>query len=377
MAVRLLEWIFLDECHTVITDVGYRERLGQLMGLHQFRCLLVMLTAILPISMEAWFWERMLVQDAAIIRALTIRVNIWYRVEQVKPGRKAIEDRMMATIKAIEAQISAAQRDVLYCRSIKQCKEVAALVGCKAHHSKLTRDMQASALQDWVDRRGRTGVDIRGIIRVIHVGLPFRLVDFIQQTGQGGRQRGEVVDLVIVTDSKGRWADEFGSDMDHINQEGVGLFIDSEGCRRLVLGRFFNRTKAEGSSCREMQAEYCDRYLVEKGVNRVGSGKDIREDDAKDKEEGGKEDKKEDKEEGNDTLEKVLAVTTVNRLKEKIQEESRQITKLYSWLDQVQGVGYSVCFIKWHIHGAKEVDRERIEYKRKDCRLLRQKDFNR
>ncbi|KLP13772.1 Uncharacterized protein LW94_3354 [Fusarium fujikuroi] len=386
----LLERIFLDECHTVITDVGYRERLGQLTGLHRFGCPLVMLTATLPISMEAWFRERMLAQDAAIIRAPTMRVNIRYRVERVKPGRKAMEDGVMATMKAIEARMSAAQRGVLYCRSIKQCEEVAALVGCKAHHSKLMRDTRASALQDWVDGGGGqrwiaattglgTGVDIRGIIGVIHVGPPFGLVDFIQQTGRGGRQRGEVVDSVIVTDGKGGWADEFGSDMDHINREGVGLFIDGEGCRRLVLGRFFDGTEAEGSSCREMQAEYCDRCLEKdvKGVNRVGGGEDIREEDAEDEEEGGEEDEEEDKEEGDDTSEKVPAVTTVNRLKEKIQEESGRMTKLYGWLDQVRGVGCSVCFVKWHMHGAKEVDRGRIEHERKDCRLLRQKDFDR
>ncbi|EXK24343.1 hypothetical protein FOMG_18921 [Fusarium oxysporum f. sp. melonis 26406] len=233
----LLERIFFDECHTVITDVGYRERLGQLTGLHRFGCPLVMLTATLPISMEAWFRERMLAQDAAIIRAPTMRVNIRYRVERVKPGRKAMEDGVMATIKAIEARMSPAQRGVIYCRSIKQCEEMAALAGCKAHHSKLTRDSRASVLQDWIDGRGGqrwiaattglgTGVDIRGIIGVIHVGPPFGLVDFVQQTGRGGRQRGEVVESVIVTDGKAGWGDEFGSDIDHINREGVGLFIE-------------------------------------------------------------------------------------------------------------------------------------------------------
>lgn len=212
----LLERIFLDECHTVITDVGYRERLGQLTSLHRFGCPLVMLTATLPISMEAWFRERMLAQDAAIIRAPTMRVNIRYRVERVKPGRKAMEDGVIATVKGIEARMSPAQRGVIYCRSIQQCEAIAALVGCKAHHSKLTRDTRASVLQDWVDgREGRrwiaattglgTGVDIRGIVGVIHMGPPFGLVDFVQQTGRGGRQRGEVVDSVIVTDGKAGW----------------------------------------------------------------------------------------------------------------------------------------------------------------------------
>ncbi|VZI11168.1 unnamed protein product [Fusarium fujikuroi] len=351
----LLEQIFFNKCHTIITNIKYQERLRQLTSLHQFRYPLVILTATLPILIEA------------IIQAPTIRVNIQYQVELVKPGRKAIEDRVIATIKAIKTQISAAQQGIIYCQSIKQYKEIATQVSYKAHHSKLIKDTQASILQDWVDRRGattglKTEVNIKSIIKVIHIGPPFRLVDFIQQTRQERQQKGE--------------GDKFGSDINHINQKGVGLFIEGKGYQQLILGQFFNRAKAKVSSYKEIQAEYYNRYL-KKGINRVGNREDIRKDNAKDKKEGREEDKEEDKEEDNNKSEKVPAATTVNRLKENIQKESRQITKLYSWLDQVQGVGYSVCFIKWHIHKAKEEDRGRIEHQQKDYRLLQQKDFNR
>ncbi|KAJ4009377.1 hypothetical protein NW761_015236 [Fusarium oxysporum] len=115
----LLERVFFDECHTAIMDVSYRERLGLLTGLHRFGCPLVMLTAMLPVSMEDWFRERMLAQEATIIRAPTMRVNIRYRVEQVRPGKTAIEDGVVAAMKAIEGRMGTAQRGVIYCRSIK------------------------------------------------------------------------------------------------------------------------------------------------------------------------------------------------------------------------------------------------------------------
>ncbi|KAH7142536.1 hypothetical protein DER46DRAFT_581933 [Fusarium sp. MPI-SDFR-AT-0072] len=120
-------------------------------------------------------------------------------------------------------------------------------------------------------RRCGTGVDIRGIIGVIHAGPPFGLVAFVQQTGRGGRQRGEVVDSVIVTDGKAGWGDEFGSDIDHMNREGVGSFIEDEGCRRLVLGRFFDGV---GLCCRDMRAEYCDRCSKEADANQVDGEED-------------------------------------------------------------------------------------------------------
>lgn len=68
-------------------------------------------------------------------------------------------------------------------------------------------------LQNWIDGRDGqhwiaattglgTGIDIQGTIGAIDAGPPFGLVDFAQQTGRGGRQRGEVVDSVVVTDGR-------------------------------------------------------------------------------------------------------------------------------------------------------------------------------
>ncbi|KAK7570607.1 hypothetical protein V3481_019154 [Fusarium oxysporum f. sp. vasinfectum] len=160
---------------------------------------------------------------------------------------------------------------------------------------------QAVALQDWVDGQDGqrwiaattglgTGVDIKGIIGVIHTGLPFGLVDFVQQTGRGSRQRGEVIDSVIMTDGRAGWVNEFGSDIDHINRKGVELFIKDKGYRRLVLRQFFNGIELCYS---DMQAEYCNRCSGE--TDKADSG--------------------EYREEGK--------IPVVNRLKESMQEESR------------------------------------------------------
>ena len=52
---RLLRRIFIDECHTIIIDVGYRERLTELKGLYRFDCPVILLTATLPVHLEGWF----------------------------------------------------------------------------------------------------------------------------------------------------------------------------------------------------------------------------------------------------------------------------------------------------------------------------------
>lgn len=82
----LLQRIFVDECHTVITDVSYRAKLGALQSLHRYHRPMVLLTATLPVILEDGFRQAMLVSDASIIRACTAKLNCRYRVVTVPPG---------------------------------------------------------------------------------------------------------------------------------------------------------------------------------------------------------------------------------------------------------------------------------------------------
>ncbi|KAL9565571.1 hypothetical protein ACKAV7_009753, partial [Fusarium commune] len=60
LCIGLLQRIFVDECYTVIMDISYRAKLGELVGLRRFGCLLVLLTATLPVVLEDWFRGEML-----------------------------------------------------------------------------------------------------------------------------------------------------------------------------------------------------------------------------------------------------------------------------------------------------------------------------
>ncbi|KAF7538557.1 hypothetical protein G7Z17_g12604 [Cylindrodendrum hubeiense] len=253
----LLGTMFFDESHTIILDVGYRERLGLLVGLHRYRCPLIMLTATLPVSMEGWFRERMLAQDAAIIRAPTARANIRYSVETIKPSKTGVEDGVVVAIGRIEARMETSQRGVIYCRSIKECEALAGRVGCGYYHGKMLSEEREAALQNWVNGRGGqrwivattglgTGVDIQGVIGVIHMRQPYGIVDFAQQTGRGGRRKGEIVDSIIVTDGIPPWHNEFGSDVDQENREAVEAFIDSTDCHRMMLARVDGKCSYRG-----------------------------------------------------------------------------------------------------------------------------------
>jgi Lhr-like helicase len=59
-----------------------------------------------------------------------------------------------------------------------------------------------------------TDIDIEGIVTIIHMRQPYKLVDFIQQTDRGKRRNSKIVDSVIVTNRLSIYYNEFDSDID-------------------------------------------------------------------------------------------------------------------------------------------------------------------
>lgn len=59
-------------------DISYRAKLGELIGLRRFGCLIVLLTATLPVVLEDWFRGEMLVKLAIVVRDRTVKLNCQY-----------------------------------------------------------------------------------------------------------------------------------------------------------------------------------------------------------------------------------------------------------------------------------------------------------
>jgi superfamily II DNA helicase RecQ len=363
-----LRRIFFDECHTIITDASYRVQLGKLKELHRFGCPMVMLTATLPVKMEPWFRTQMLCGDAAILRAAAVKLNIRYRVDTVKPGSNAVQDRVMAVMRKMESRMAGLQKGVVYCRSIAECEALGEQAGCGVHHSRMTDDAKEAALQAWIEGRDSmrwiaatsglgTGVDIGGIVGVVHMRQPYGLVDFVQQTGRGGRRKDEVVDSVIVTDGRPLWQDEFASDIEQVNRDAVEQFMQQDGCRRIALGQFMD---GEGRSCDELGAERCDWCMADAGESSSGESGSEEAEEVQGAQEG----------------RGLVEGRGENRLKEHRRDVSRRLAAMYGWLDEVAGPEKCcVCYVKWHIHERREDRRCRYRHRRSTCRYIKQKAF--
>ncbi|KAL2354249.1 P-loop containing nucleoside triphosphate hydrolase protein [Cryomyces antarcticus] len=144
----------------------------------------------------------MLVRCARYIRAVTVRKNIRYMVQWCGRG-KLLETAMDMCRRQVRKLVG--QKGVVYCRSRAQCEKMAEELGCGHYHAG-SMDKE-ERLQQWLEKGGfmvatsalGTGVDYPGIVFVLHVGMPYGMIDFAQESGRAGRA-GEAVDSIILVE---------------------------------------------------------------------------------------------------------------------------------------------------------------------------------
>ena len=93
----------------------------------------------------------------------------------------------------------------MYCRSKQQCEELAKALRCACYHA--SNIERAERLKQWLLDRGLivatsalgTGVDFLGIVYILHVGMPWSMIDYAQESGRGGRA-GKRVDAVVLVE---------------------------------------------------------------------------------------------------------------------------------------------------------------------------------
>ena len=251
-----------------------------------------------------------------------------------------------------------------------------------------------------------TGVDIPGIVAVVHMEQPYGLVDFVQQTGRGGRQMGEVVESVVVMDHRTAWMGPRRSDVEHLNHQAMEGFVESSGCRRVAIGMFMDVGLVEaGMNCEQLEAEMCDRCGARNGrtideegeedavygegyeINKTNDSNDMNDSNdindsnkTDDSTETYNSDKTDTSDESNESHENddttstlVAGVSQSSRLSEYFKEKHGRLEEWRRWLTEV-GDRCPVCYVEWVRNGSTPAWRSKSEHGVQQCPRI---DFTR
>ena len=165
-------------------------------------------------------------------------------------------------------QLLPGEKAIIYCRYTDQCERIGKKLDCPYFHAQLESDHRSQALKTWLTSGGLiaatsslgTGVDYPKIVRVLHAGSPYGMIDFAQESGRAGRQ-GELVDSVVLVEQPPAWRPQVAKPTDNswrsLDEGAMQSFIDAGqgACRRSILSYFLD---GQPAICTEISAAKCD-----------------------------------------------------------------------------------------------------------------------
>jgi superfamily II DNA helicase RecQ len=272
---KQLAHVFFDECHVAVTDTSYRAKLRELWQLRYLNCRFTCLTATLLTTLEPVLRDNLLLQHALLYRQSTIRRTIRYQV--IDCQLQGLWETAEPIVRRLP--LPPGSRGVIYVRSYAQGESVAEEMDCPFYKATATGkkelvDQWASGNGGWIIATGAlgTGIDIPGVIYIIHLGRPYGLTSFMQQAGRGGRA-GEISDSIVILPSSGSDSSSGSSSglfpaprqellntysVEAQDETALTEYLESGSCRRAVLARHLDG-HIDRTSCIETDSILCDR----------------------------------------------------------------------------------------------------------------------
>jgi superfamily II DNA helicase RecQ len=157
-------------------------------------CPFTVLTATLIVQLEGKLRDQLLIPDAVLFRRSTVRPTIQY---QVVDSQKEMPSKVGIDVVRRLGPFPDGKREVVYVRSYATGETVSEELDCPFY--KATADQKSEVLEEWRQGSGGwivatgalgTGINIAGIIYVVHIDRPYGLTSFVQQSGRRGRGGG-------------------------------------------------------------------------------------------------------------------------------------------------------------------------------------------
>lgn len=234
------------------------------------------------LALEGVLRERLSIPNAVIFQRSIARRTIQYQV--VDNGNELAST--MATQFVQQLELPSQKKGVVYVRSYATGDTMSEALGCPFY--KATADDKAKVLEEWKRAGGwivatgtlGTGINIEGIIYVVHVDRPYGLTSFLQQSGRGGRD-GEISESTIIVrvQNSRDWRGQrprgvlSAYSVEEVDEEAMTAFILAKTCRRQVLSQYMDqegsgsRGSGEGKvvDCISTDSVFCDRCKTTNG----------------------------------------------------------------------------------------------------------------
>jgi superfamily II DNA helicase RecQ len=271
-----IDRVVVDECHTILDGIDtFRPALRDvgreiaLWGVQR-----VFLTATLRPSEETEFFARAHINPGSVVmfRGQTTRRNIQYRVVFAE-GEKGASDQHTAQQEAEDRKAMEIAQDwikenkegrvIIYASTIPRTKDLAEALGVDAYYNKAgSREEKQRRMQSWRTTRRLIvatnalglGINVQDVRLVIHVGLPYQVRAFAQESGRLGRDGRQGASVIVCKAIKGQQG--FTQGARSARDEEIVEYIRGTRCRRFVLDKAMDGRIREGG-CQEDE-EMCD-----------------------------------------------------------------------------------------------------------------------
>jgi len=146
------------------------------------------------------------------------------------------------------------------------CDDLSKKIGGKVYYS--DHPNKSKNLKEWTEGAMfgtgalGAGLDVEGILDVFHIGVPYGMIPYIQESGRAGRNQEIVRSMILMADWDYERLENENPDELTDDQKVMREFILSSDCRRKEMGIYLNGI---GLTCSELGGKLCDNCLSKEG----------------------------------------------------------------------------------------------------------------
>ena len=240
-----LDRIIIDECHIIINkNSNFRRQLSRLGELIDFKTQLILLTATLPPRYQSDLFNKLYIKESEvkIYRSSSNRVNIRYSVHLEQSN-----DQILEFIQQKSDQYPN-DRLIIYTRTRDIANNLQKRLKWLVYYSNSPQRDQT--LRKFLDlSNGRIiatsslglGLDIPNARAIIHIGRPYSLLDYAQESGRAGRDRvfSEAILLDPISNQSISQSKRHFTRDERFESDRISEYLGSE-CRRMTLNKYLD-----------------------------------------------------------------------------------------------------------------------------------------